>query len=154
MSTLRDEAMNEVKREDLDVEIGGEYNTLRVYIYMLKAKAASMRDVQKALGFSSSTLAQHHLEKLRKYSLAVKDYDGTYRVRSSSFGILKLYVRSGRWIVPRTVFFVMIFSVLAGGFLLQISQHPYFLVAAVISIVGLVYAVYETFRSYKVLPRT
>lgn len=141
-------------QEGLDVVIGGEYNTFRVYVYMLKAKASSARDVQKALDLSSPTLAQHHLEKLKKHSLVTKDYDGTYHVKSNSFGILKLYVRTGKWIIPRTIFFAIIFGIMAAGFLLIISQHPYFQVAAVLSVVGLVVALYETFRSFKVLPPT
>src|SRR3990172_3766348 len=97
---------DDTEQEELEREVAGEYNTLRVYLYLFKVKSSSARDAQRSLGLSSPTLAQHHLEKLLKYHLVDKDYDGTYRVRSRSFGILKLYYRSGRWIVPRTVFFV------------------------------------------------
>lgn len=36
---------------DLEKEVAGEYNTFRTYVYMLKAKRASVREVQRALGF-------------------------------------------------------------------------------------------------------
>ncbi len=121
---------------------------------MLKAGSASSRDVQKALALSSPTLAQHHLEKLMKYELVEKNNDGGYKVKPKSFGILKLYVRSGKWMVPRTVFFAMIFGVLTVGFVLSIPQHRYFLLASIVSAAGLAYAIYETYRFYKVLPKT
>src|SRR5437867_1601228 len=121
---------------------------------MLKAKSSSARDVQEKLGFSSPALAQHHLEKLRKYNLVTKDYDGTYRVRSSSFGILKLYIRTGKWIIPRTFFFIAIFAVLAASFLPISSQNTYYLLVGIISLIGLAVAIFETVRSYRVLPPT
>jgi len=144
--------LSDAEEGKLAKEVAGEYNTLRVYLYMLKAEDSSSRDVQRALGFSSPTLAQHHLEKLRKYDLVSRDADGTYHVRYRSFGILKLYVRSGRWILPRTVFFAVLFGIMAVGFIALIPQHRYFWVASILSIVGLTYSIYETVRFYKVLP--
>jgi len=140
--------------EDLDVEVAGEYNTLRVYVFMLKTKSSSSRNVQERLGFSNPALAQHHQEKLKKFSLVTKDYDGTYHVKSNSFGILKLYVKTGKWIIPRTIFFVIIFSILTGLFLPTYYRNPYFLIVSVVSILGLAIALFETIRSYRILPPT
>src|SRR6266581_4079332 len=119
---------------------------------MLKIRNSSSGEVQRALGFSSPTLATHHLEKLNKFHLVDKEYDGTYRVRSKSFGILKLYVRSGRWILPRTIFFVIIFATMAGFLFLSLTQNSYFSIGLLISTIGLLYASYETSRFYKALP--
>ena len=146
--------MTKSEPEDLDVEVAGEYNTLRVYVLMLKTKSSTAREVQEKLGFSSPALAQHHLEKLKKYDLVAKDYDGTYHVKSNSFGILKLYVRTGKWIIPRTVFFIAIFAVLAASFLPISSQNTYYLLVGIISLIGLAVAIFETVRSYRVLPPT
>jgi LexA DNA binding domain len=146
-------ASNKPDENELDREVGGEYNTLRTYIYMLRAKICSARDLQRALGLSSPTLAQHHLEKLRRFGLVVKD-DGTYRVVPKSFGVLKLYIRSGRWIVPRTIFFAIIFGILGTGSAVSIPQNPSFAIISIISFAGLGYALYETMRFYKILPRT
>lgn len=145
--------VSEFKEEELAREIAGEYNTFRVYLYMLKVKGSSSREVQRALNLSSPTLAQHHLEKLRKHGLVSKDDDGTYHVISKSFGILKLYIRSGRWIVPRTIFLTFVFAILAGGFVLLIPQHRFFWIASALSLSGLVYSLYETIRFYRVLPK-
>jgi len=143
----------EASEEELARQVAGEYNTFRVYLYMLKVRNSSSGDVQRALGFSSPTLATHHLEKLNKFHLVDKEYDGTYRVRSKSFGILKLYVRSGRWILPRTIFFVVIFATMVAGFLfLSLTQNNYFWIALLLSTLGLIYAVCESVRFYRVLP--
>ena len=145
--------MAEPDEAELDRVIGGEYNTLRVYLFMLKTRVSTSREVQKELDFSSPSLAQHHLEKLNRYGLVTKNYDGSYHVKSRSFGILKLYVRSGRWIVPRTIFFVIIFGILTGSFLALTPQHSFFITASIVSASGLAVAIYETVRFYKVLPR-
>jgi len=138
---------------NLDKEVAGEYNTLRVYLHMLKEKNSSSREVQRALGFSSPTLAQHHLEKLLRYGLVSKDETGAYHAIPKSFGILKLYVKGGKWIVPRTIFFVAIFTIFSVGFILAIPQHRWFMYAALFSLVCLLYALYETIRFYRVLPK-
>ena len=145
--------MAEPDEGELDRQVAGEYNTLRVYLYMLKAKVSTSRDVGKALNFSSPALAQHHLEKLSRFGLVVKNYDGSYHVKSRSFGILKLYLRSGRWIIPRTIFFVIIFGILTAALLALTPQHSLFLLALVVSASGLAVAIYETVRFYKVLPQ-
>lgn len=149
----KEDSPPEPDNDELDREVSGEYNTLRVYLYMLKKRVSSTRDVQRALDFSSPTLAQHHLEKLGKYGLVTKNYDGSYNVKSKSFGILRLYIRSGRWIVPRTIFFVIIFGILTGGFLSLTPMHSFFLIAAILCASGLAVAVYETIRFYKILPQ-
>jgi len=141
------------EEDDIEREVAGEYNTLRIYIYMLKVKASSSREVQRALDLSSPTLAQHHLEKLKKYGLVEKN-NGTYHVRSRGIGILKFYVRSGKWIVPRTIFFAIIFGILATSLALSTSQNQYFIVILTMSIVGLALSLYETARFYRVLPKT
>lgn len=147
------EQLTKPEDSELEREVAGEYNTWRTYLYMLKVRDSSSRDVQNALGFSSPTLAQHHLEKLRRYGLASKGHNGTYHVIPRSFGILRLYIKNGRWIVPRTTFFVIIFALLSVGFTLSLPQHGFFLYALLLSIAGLAYALYETFQFYRVLPR-
>ncbi len=127
------------EEEALEREVAGEYNTLRIYIYMLKVKASSSREVQRALDLSSPLVEKNN---------------GTYHVRSRGIGILKFYVRSGKWIVPRTIFFAIIFGILATSLALSTSQNQYFIVILTVSIVGLALSLYETFRFYKVLPKT
>ena len=137
----------------LEKEVAGQYTTLKVYLYMLKVKKCSARQAQKALLFSSPTQAAHHLEKLQSYNLAKKDNYGVYHVIPKSFGILKLFFFSGRWIIPHTFFIAVIFAVMTAGFLLNITQHGFFKVALAMSVLGLMVSVYETIRFYCALPR-
>ena len=139
---------------DLEKEVTGEYNTFKVYLLMLKAKKGSAREVQRSLGFSSTWLATHHLEKLEKLGLVTKDEHGDYIVIPKKFGVLRFFVVTGRWVVPRMSFFAVMFGVMAAGFLFYLPEHRYFMIAFVISIVGLVVSLYETFRFYRLLPRT
>jgi len=56
-------------------------NTLRVYWYVMNAKeqTVGVREVQRALSFSSPTLALYHLDKLKDLGLVSKD-TGEYRL--------------------------------------------------------------------------
>lgn len=142
------------KSSDLEKEVAGEYNTFRVYLLMLKTKNTSARDVQRALGFSSTWLATHHLEKLEKLGLVNKDPHGDYHVVRRQFGVLRFFIVTGKWIVPRMVFFVFMFGVMAAGFLALLSEHRYFIVAFIMAMAGLVVSIYETIRFYQLLPKT
>ena len=142
-----------VMTDKLDKEVAGEYNTFRTYLLLLRVGSASARRVQEQLGFSSPSLALHHLEKLRAYGLVDKDSYGEYTPVRRSFGILRLFVITGRWIIPRTVFTMVIFAVLTVGFLRYLSEHAYFAVAAALSIAGFIWSLYETVRSYRILPK-
>jgi len=138
----------------LEKEVAGEYNTFRMYVFMLRTKEASSREAQNALGFSSTWLATHHLDKLENLGLVKKDNYGKYHVIEKSFSILRFFFVIGRWIVPHTIFLVLLFAVLAIGFLVYLPQHPYFTVALAISIIGLIGSIIETVRFYRLLPKT
>lgn len=59
-------------------EIAG--NTLRTYWYVLiKNQDCGVREIQRALNFSSSSTAHYHLEKLVDKGLLVKDTCGNYK---------------------------------------------------------------------------
>jgi len=138
---------------DLEKEVAGEYNTFRTYVYMLKAKRASVREVQRTLGFSSVALATHHLQKLENFGLVIKDLYGRYHVVPKNFGILKLFIITGRWIVPRTVVVVAMFAVMTIGFLIYLPQHENLIWAFIVSAIGLILSIYQTIQSYKLLPK-
>jgi hypothetical protein len=138
---------------DLEKEVAGEYNTFRTYVYMLKAKGGSVREVQRALGFSSPALATHHLQKLENFGLVTKDRYGSYHVVPKSFGILKLFIVTGRWIVPRTVVVVAMFAVMTIGFLIYLPRHENLMWAFIVSAVGLIVSIYQTLQSYRLLPK-
>jgi hypothetical protein len=138
---------------DLEKEVAGEYNTFRTYVYMLKAKRVSVREVQRALGFSSPALAAHHLQKLQNFGLVTKDRYGIYHVVPKNFGILKFFVVTGRWIVPYTIIVAAMFATMTIGFLICLPQHECLIWAFIVSVIGLIISVYQTTQFYKLLPK-
>jgi predicted DNA-binding transcriptional regulator len=100
----------EVDSEKIASDLKG--NTLRVYWYVLNAsgKIVGVREVQRALGFSSPTLALYHLDKLRELGLVAKD-SGEYRlVKEVKVDILKQFVKVGRIFVPRFAAYATFFT--------------------------------------------
>jgi len=70
-------------------------NTLSVYCYLLSKRRNSVgvRQLQRALGFSSSSTAHYHLEKLRDLGLIQKSSLGDYSVsRVIKVGVLSACV--------------------------------------------------------------
>jgi len=84
----------------------------KVYWLLLKSgRPMSVRDVQKALRFSSPSVAYHHLEQLRQIGLLHKhDIGGDYSLVSEvKIGVLKHFIKFGRLLFPR-YFFYAVFS--------------------------------------------
>lgn len=83
-----------------------------VYWILLKnGSPMSVREVQRALRFSSPSVAHHHLEQLRKLGLVEKrEVGGTYVLASEvKIGVLRNFVKLGRLLFPR-YFFYAVFS--------------------------------------------
>lgn len=137
----------------LEREVAGEYNTLRVYIHMMKAKDATARDVYRALGMSSPSLALLHLEKLVKLGLVEKDYEG-YHISSTPkrFGVLKFFYLIGEWFVPRAFFYFLFFASMAVVFLYLSFGNQIYLVPAVVALLSASVNLYETLSFYRLLP--
>ncbi|MGD2066871.1 MAG: hypothetical protein PVI43_06870 [Candidatus Bathyarchaeota archaeon] len=84
----------------------------KVYWLLLKKGCPmSVRDVEKALRFSSPSVAQHHLEQLRQLGLVQRQkIGGNYILVSEvKIGVLRHFVKLGRLMFPR-YFFYAIFS--------------------------------------------
>ncbi len=66
-----------VDRKRIEAELRGR--SLEVFLYVVKAgKPVGVRDVQRGLGFSSPSIAHHHLEKLHSLGVLQKDDKGSY----------------------------------------------------------------------------
>jgi hypothetical protein len=144
--------LDEMER-GLDERVAGEYNTFRVYLYVLRKKKVGIRDVQKDLGFSSPNLATYHLRKLESIGLLRRE-DSQYLAVSKSFGVLKLFLVLDRYIIPKSFFFFLLFLPMTIGFLVFFPQHSFFQAALVVSVIGLILSLYFTIQFYKVLPKT
>jgi DNA-binding transcriptional ArsR family regulator len=76
--------------------------------YLLKSgQPQSVRDVQRALRFSSPSVANHHLEQLRELGLVQKQEVGGhyFLVGEVKIGVLKHYVKRGKILFPRYFFY-------------------------------------------------
>jgi hypothetical protein len=127
----------------LEREVAGEYNTFRVYLYLVKHRSCTISKVQQALQFSTPSLAAYHLNKLVSHGLAIREQDG-YGAFPATFGVLKFYIVTGRWIVPKSVFALSTFLSMTAGFGLYLTENHYFLIAFAVSFLGLVWSAYET----------
>lgn len=88
-------------------------NTLRVYVYVVTHRKSGVREVQRALHFSSSSLAQYHLSKLNDLGLLSEtggEYFPTEQVRVD---VLKDFLKLGTLIVPRFVFYAVFFTIIS-----------------------------------------
>ncbi|XHH09379.1 MAG: hypothetical protein ACFCUE_01790 [Candidatus Bathyarchaeia archaeon] len=86
----------------------------KVYWFLLKnGEPVSVREVQRALHFSSPSIANHHLEQLRELGLVAKQEVGGHYVLVSEvkIGVLKHYVKLGKLLFPRFFFYALFSSV-------------------------------------------
>ena len=94
----------------LEYELRGK--AWRVYWLLLKTgRPVSVREVQRALHYSSPSVAQHHLEQLRSLGLVDKqNVGGDYvLIGEVKIGVLRHFVKLGRLLFPR-YFFYAVFS--------------------------------------------
>jgi len=97
-------------KRKLEFELRGK--AWKVYWLLLKRGCPmSVRQVQRALHFSSPSVAQHHLDHLCDLGLVEKQsVGGSYLLTSEvKIGVLRHFVKLGRLLFPR-YFFYAIFS--------------------------------------------
>jgi hypothetical protein len=139
----------------LESELKGK--TLLVYWYLVQqpSHTVGVREVQRALGFSSPSIAVHHLEKLQDLGLIQKRGTGDYVLEEEvKVGILRFFMHMGRFIVPRYFFYSVLFSTmltayLALWFLGQILPSFY---ALIFGLIASIIFWFETVRLWKAKP--
>jgi DNA-binding transcriptional ArsR family regulator len=97
---------------DLEYALRGK--AWKVYWLLLKTgEPVSVREVQRALHFSSPSIANHHLEQLRELGLVAKQEVGGHYVLVSEvkIGVLKHYVKLGKLLFPRFFFYALFSTV-------------------------------------------
>ncbi len=116
----------EVDPERIASELKG--NTLRVYWYVMNVSGhvVGVREVQRALSFSSPTLALYHLDKLKELGLVAKE-SGEYRlIKEVKVDILKQFLKVGRVFVPRFSLYAVLFTVLTIYYTLNLATIDFF----------------------------
>jgi hypothetical protein len=146
--------LSEIDQEKIDNQLKG--NTLKVYMFLIKAPSASVgiREVQRALKFSSPTLAQYHLEKLRELGLIRKESTEYVLASDVKVGVLRQFYRLGTVLVPRFVLYAVLFTVLLGFLAVIVTEIT--LVAAfafLLAISGVVIFWYEALRALRERPK-
>jgi DNA-binding MarR family transcriptional regulator len=148
-SILREPRIDE---EKLAADLKG--NTLRVYLYVLKATGnVGVRETQRALGFSSPTLATYHLDKLVELGLLEKKYGEYTLIREVKIGVLKQFMRIRSVMLPRHLFYATLFTtllILYSVYLLgfeRVSVSSIF--ALIFGILGVIMSWYETVRVWR-----
>ena len=93
--------------------------TLQIYWYLLTHRegSAGIREIQKDLKIPSSSTVSYHINKLVQINLVSQsETTGKYFVKSEvKNGIMSLYIKIGRRMIPRMLFYLSFFSV--GSFL-------------------------------------
>ena len=142
-----------VEEDKVEGELKG--NTLRVYWILLKSKEGTtgVREVQRALGFSSPALASYHLRKLEELGL-VKEERGEYRLtRDVKVGVLKQFTKIGGFMLPRYVLYATMFTTLLAFYLSQLREvNFYSLFGLIFGGLGTGILWYETLRVWRQRP--
>jgi len=139
----------------LESELKGK--TLLVYWYLLESSthSAGVREVQRALKFSSPSIAVHHLQKLEDLGLVDKKATGQYVLEETvKVGILRLFTRIGRFMVPRYLFYSVLFTTMLTSYLAlsiigQITPSFY---ALTFGLIAMVIFWVETSRLWRARP--
>jgi len=131
--------------------------TLIVYWYLLQqpTHTVGVREVQRALGFSSPSIAVHHLEKLQDLGLIRKKGTGEYVLEEEvRVGILRFFTRMGRFLVPRYLFYSVLFSTMLTAYLIlcTLSQIAPSFYAVMFGLIALFIFWLETIRLWRAKP--
>jgi hypothetical protein len=126
-------------------------NTLRVYLHLLKQGPSELREVQRALGFSTPSLASYHLNKLIEAGYAAQKPTGEYySAKDVSGQILEGFTKIGPTLVPQLAFFAVLFTAVIAYFSVESLSDSRFLTPLILASLALVAVVwYETARVWR-----
>jgi len=143
--------MSEASREQVDYALRGK--TLAVYLYLLRhGKAIGVREIQKALGFSSPSVAFHHLDKLVELGVVEKDeYERYVLAKKVDTGILHSFVSIGGLTLPRLGFYAAFFTTIAAVYL-SVNRGSLDLYALIGTVGGAAVFWYEAWRVWRRKP--
>ena len=122
------------ERDRIEYELRGK--TLKVYLYVLKlGKPVGVREVQRELGFSSPSVAFHHIEKLTRLGIIEQDGTGNYVLsKKVDPGILQAFVNVGKFSLPRLGFYAVFFTSVALAYVVE--DYNFLDLYAVVGTVG------------------
>ena len=139
----------------IDAELKGK--TLQVYMYIIRSNASvvGVREVQRALGFSSPSVSSYHLNKLQELGLVGSERGDYHLVREIKVGVLRQFVTFGGVMLPRFLFYAVLVTTMLATFLLQFPYTPtrQYISTVLIGVVPTIILWFETIRIWRVRPR-
>jgi hypothetical protein len=95
--------------------------TLDVYLCILTSESSmGVREIWRALDFSSPSLAQYHVNKLQDLKLIETDFDGKYQINDEeSIEVLRSFLLLRGMLIPR----LTIYSALILGLLISYVMY-------------------------------
>ena len=139
----------------LESELKGK--TLLVYWYLLQqpTHTVGVREVQRSLNFSSPSIAVHHLQKLENLGLIEKKGTGEYVLEEEvKVGILRFFTRMGSFLVPRYLFYSVLFTTMLATYLIVsfVAQVLPSFYALAFGVIALIIFWIETIRLWRARP--
>ena len=139
----------------LEYELRGK--AWRIYWFLLKiGRPVGVREVQRALHYSSPSVAQHHLEQLRSLGLVEKqNVGGDYAlVGEVKIGVLRHFIKLGRLLFPRYFFYALFSTTFYLAYLAVLVQtwtRENIFIAIFGAVVSIIFW-YEAFRIWRLRP--
>ena len=142
--------------DDAHIESELKGKTLLVYMHILKAgqDTVGVREVQRALGFSSPSVAAYHLQKLQDLGLIENAY-GDYRlIKEIKVGVLRSFVSVGGVMLPRFLFYAVLVTSMLITFVASFPFIPSreYITTLIMGFVPTVVFWYETVKIWREKP--
>ncbi|MFW9991126.1 MAG: hypothetical protein ACFFD4_03620 [Candidatus Odinarchaeota archaeon] len=147
----------ELSGDDIQDFLQGK--AFKIYWYLLINGETGVRELQRQLGFSSPNIVTHHIKKLVEAELVWQNpVHGKYEVKQEvKTGILTLYLRVGRFLIPQQVFLLVFFFTMVISYVLLILvprgaiivEDIFFLV---IAITGIVFIIRQAIKVWQLKP--
>ena len=143
--------MNGENETKLEYELRGK--AWKVYWLLLKTGSPmSVRKVQRALRFSSPSVAQHHLEQLRDLGLVEKQEIGGHYVLVGEvkIGVLRHFVKLGKLLFPRYFFYAVFSTIFYAAYLMFLTQDLLLRENLFIAVFGAIVCLIFWYEAYRV----
>jgi hypothetical protein len=142
--------------DDASIESELKGKTLLVYMHILKGgqDTVGVREIQRALGFSSPSVAAYHLQKLQDLGLVENAY-GDYRlIKEIRIGVLRSFVSLGGVMLPRYLFYAVLVTSMLVTFLATFPFVPTreYITTLVMGLVPAAIFWYETVKIWRQKP--
>lgn len=144
-------------QDDIVIEAELKGKTMIVYMHLVRLNQASVgvREVQRALSFSSPSVAAYHLNKLRELGL-VKSERGDYSlVREVKIGVLRQFVTLGGFMLPRLLFYAVLVTTMLATYVLQFQMNltKQNITTLLMGVVPTIILWYETLKIWRGRPK-